>query len=164
MARAPAAAAASKRKSAGGGLRLGSLLWLQGLACGALATMATPTFVLTSLLLMPSLLSVLMDRAQGKPTARAVMLLGLAGTVQPLVMLWRTGHTIGAALDMVSDPTVLATAWAAQGGAWLLCELGPLLIAFALEAASHARAARLRAERAAYEEQWGMPPGRDGGA
>ena len=91
-----------------------------------------------------------------------MVLFGLAGTVQPLVDLWHAGHTIPIALDMASDTTTLATAWAAQGGAWLLCELGPLLIALVMEAISGAKAARLRAARATYEEQWGLPPaGRD---
>jgi hypothetical protein len=145
-------------KTSRAGMRLGSLLWLQGLACGAVATLATPTFILGGLLLAPALLSVLLDQSHGKSTARAVVLFGLAGTVQPLADLWHAGHTIAIALDMASSTTTLATAWAAQGGAWLLCELGPLLIVLVMEAFSAAKAARLRAARAAYEEQWGLPP------
>ena len=139
-------------------MKPGSLLWLQGLACGALATLATPTFVLAGLLLAPALVSVVMDQSRGKSTARCVVLFGLATTLQPLANLWRTGHTLGNAFDMASDATTLATAWAAQGAAWLLCEMGPLLIALVMEAASSAKAARLRTTRAAYEEQWGLPP------
>jgi hypothetical protein len=152
----------AKAKASRGGMKLGSLLWLQGLACGAVATLATPTFVLAGLLLAPAFVSVLMDQSRGKSTARCVVLFGLAATLQPLANLWRAGHTLGNALDMAGDATTLATAWAAQGAAWLLCELGPLLIALVMEAASGARAARLRASRAGFEEQWGLPPaGRD---
>jgi hypothetical protein len=152
---------AAKAKAPGAaGSKLGSLLWLQGLACGAVATLATPTFILGGLLL--ALVSVVVDRSHGKSTARAVVLFGLAATVQPLVDLWHAGHTISIALDMVSDTTTLATAWAAQGGAWLLCELGPLIIELVMDAVSGAKAARLRAARAVYEEQWGLqPPGQD---
>ena len=138
--------------------RLGSLLWLQGLACGAVATLATPTFILGGLLLAPAMLSVVIDQSRGKSTARSVMLFGLAGTVQPRVDLWHAGHTVPTALDMASDTTTLATAWAAQAGAWLLCELGPLLITLVMDAMSGAKVKRLRAERAAYEEQWGLAP------
>jgi hypothetical protein len=88
------------------------------------------------------------------------MLFGLAATVQPLATLWRTGHLIGAALDMAADTGTLATAWVAQGGAWMLCELAPLVIALSLEAVARARAARLRSVRAGYQEQWGLPPER----
>jgi hypothetical protein len=153
----------AKAKAPRAASRFGSLLWLQGLVCGAIATLATPTFILGGLLLAPAMASMVTDRSHAKSTARAVILFGLAGTVQPLVDLWHTGHTIGTALDMASDMTTLATAWAAQAGAWLLCELGPLVIALVMDGMSGAKAVRLRAARAVYEEQWGLPPlGRDG--
>jgi hypothetical protein len=134
------------------------LLWLAGLGCGAVATLATPTAVLAGILLAPSLLAVAMDQAPGRPTSRSVLLFGLAATAQPVSTLWHTGHQIGIALEMVADVTVLGTAWAAQGGAWLLCELTPLVIAAAMDVASRSRAARLRADRAILEELWGLPP------
>jgi uncharacterized oligopeptide transporter (OPT) family protein len=144
-------------KPARGG-RLGSLLWLAGLGCGALVTLATPTAVLAGCLLAPGLLSLLVDQVPGKPTARSVMLFGLAATVQPMASLWRTGHQIGTALDMAAAVSVLGTAWVAQGGAWMLCELAPVILALAMEALSQARAARLRTERTGHQEQWGLPP------
>jgi hypothetical protein len=159
MARPPAAAEAKAKPPQGGG-RLGSLLWLVGLGCGALATLATPTAVLAGCLLAPGLLSLVIDQLPGKPTARAVVLFGLAATAQPLATLWHTGHQIGAALDMAADTGTLATAWVAQRGAWMLCELTPLIVALSMEAVSRARAARLRSVRAGYEEQWGLPPER----
>jgi hypothetical protein len=149
---------AAKAKAPRVAMRPGSLLWLQGLVCGAIATLATPTFILGGLLLAPAMVSMVTDRSSTKSTARSVILFGLAGTVQALADLWRTGHTIANALDMASDTSTLATAWAAQAGAWLLCELGPLLIALVMDGMSGAKATRLRAARAAYEEQWGLPP------
>ena len=148
----------TKAPRAGG--RFGSVLLLAGLAGGALVTLATATAVLAGILLAPGLLALAIDPAPGRPTARAVVLFGLAATVQPLATLWRTGHHVAAALDMAADLTTLATAWVAQGGAWILCELTPLVIAFAMEAVSRTRAARLRTTRTGYEQQWGMPPER----
>ena len=155
---------AAKAKAPRAAMRPGSLLWLQGLVCGAIATLATPTFILGGLLLAPAMASMVTDRSSTKSTARSVILFGLAGTVQPLADLWHTGHTIANSLDMASDVSTLATAWAAQAGAWLLCELGPLLIALVMDGMSSAKATRLRAARAAFEEQWGLPPSApDGG-
>ena len=155
---------AAKAKAPRAAMRPGSLLWLQGLVCGAIATLATPTFILGGLLLAPAMASMVTDRSSTKSTARSVILFGLAGTVQPLADLWHTGHTIANSLDMASDVSTLATAWAAQAGAWLLCELGPLLIALVMDGMSGAKATRLRAARAAFEEQWGLPPSApDGG-
>jgi hypothetical protein len=157
MARVPAVAEAKPKPPRAGG-RLGPLLWLAGLGCGAVVTLATPTAVLAGILLAPGLLSLVFDQAPGKPTARAVMLFGLAATVQPLGTLWRTGHLIGAALGMAADPATLATAWVAQGSAWMLCELAPLIITLVMDAVSRSRAARLRVARTELEEQWGLPP------
>ncbi|MCW3473940.1 hypothetical protein [Limobrevibacterium gyesilva] len=134
------------------------MLWLQGLACGALATLATPTAVLAGLLLGPGLLALALDQTPGRPTARPILLLGLATTLQPVAELWQAGHRIGSALDLIADPRVLATAWLAQVGGWVLVELGPLLLALALEAGAQARMVRLRAIRARYEALWDIPP------
>ncbi len=156
MARVPAAAPAAKPPRSGG--RLGSVLLLAGLAGGALVTLATATAVLAGILLAPGLLSLVLDQAPGRPTARAVMLFGLAATVQPLATLWRTGHHVGVALDLAANLSTLTTAWVAQGGVWVLCELTPLVIALVMEAVSRSRAARLRTVRTIYEQQWGLPP------
>jgi len=134
------------------------VLLLAGLACGALVTLATATAVLAGILLAPGLLSLVLDQAPGRPTARAVMLFGLAATMQPLATLWRTGDHVGIALDLASNLSTLATAWVAQGGAWILCELTPLVIALVMEAISRTQAARLRSARTGFEEQWSLPP------
>jgi hypothetical protein len=132
----------------------GSTLWLQGLACGALVTLAPPTAVLGGVLLVPSVFALLLDPARGKPSARPVVLLGLAASLAPIGKLWRVGHTMDVAWSLASDPSVLATAWVAQAAAWLVVEIAPLFIVLALEAAAKARAMRLRAARRRFEEEW----------
>jgi hypothetical protein len=136
----------------------GSLLWLLGLGCGLLMTMATPTALLGAVLLAPALVALVLDDARGKPTARPLILLGLAAAARPLATLWSLGNRMDAALELLGDPTILATAWGAQAATWLVVELAPLFITLALEAAAAARAVRLRAARKHYEEQWDVPP------
>jgi hypothetical protein len=138
--------------------RRGSLLWLQGLGCGLLLTLATPTALVAGVLLAPTVLALALDRAPGKPTARPLLLLGLAASVRPLATLWTTGHRMDVAMDVLGDSAILATAWVAQAIAWLAAELAPLFVVLAMEAAAAARAARLRAARRHYEEQWDVPP------
>lgn len=150
--RRPAPAQAARRAGKPGSL------WLQGLACGALCTLATPTAVLVGMLVAPGLLALALDGEPGRPAARPILLLSLAATAHPVAELWRRGQSISTALDLLADPKVLATAWLAQMGGWVLVELGPMLIALALEAAAQARLMRLRALRARYEAQWDIPP------
>jgi hypothetical protein len=140
----------------------GRMLWLQGLACGALVTMATPTALLAFVLLAPTLLVWFLDTAPGKPTLRPVAMLGLGTSAYPMLELWRLGHTMSAAIDLALDPSVLVLAWAAQSGGWLLVELLPLVISVGMQIAATARAARLQALRRRYEEEWDFPP-RDAG-
>jgi hypothetical protein len=89
---------------------------------------------------------------------RAVLLFGLAASLRPLLALWTGGHSMEVSLSLLSDVATPVIAWSAQGGAWLLAQLTPLLVRLALEARSRVEVARLRAERARLAEDWGLPP------
>ena len=134
----------------------GSSLWLQGLICGALVTLATPTALLAGALLLPSLIVHLLDTTSGKPTLRAVLLFGLAAALRPLLALWTGGQNTETSLALLSDMAVPALAWSALGGGWLLTQLLPLLVRVGLEAQTRIDIARLRAERDRLAEQWGV--------
>ena len=65
-----------------------SLIWLQGLLCGAMVTLATPTALLLGVLLGPALLAIVLDREPGRPRARSIALCSMAAAVDPLRTLW----------------------------------------------------------------------------
>jgi hypothetical protein len=140
-----------------------SFIWLEGLLCGALATLATPTALLLAVLLGPALVAALLDRQPGRPVARSIALCSLCGIVGPMRELWSAGHSLGAALALAADPDVLAWAWGAAACGWLLSELVPVMVRVVLEASTLSRAASLRAARARYEAEWGFAPPPDGG-
>ena len=54
-----------------------SFVWLQGLLCGALATLATPTALLLGVLLAPALLAIALDQDAGRPRARSIALFSM---------------------------------------------------------------------------------------
>jgi uncharacterized membrane protein YbhN (UPF0104 family) len=137
---------------------LRSTTWLQGLACGAVVALATPCAVLGGLLLAPGFAALVLDGEPGRPTGRATLLAGGAAAAAPLLGLWQSGANVAGALDAASNPRVLLTCWLVQAGAWLLAGITPLLIRLALDAHAAAQAARLKAERTRYEEDWGIPP------
>ena len=66
--------------------RTESLLWLQSSRLRAVLTFATPTALLLGVMLAPSVLALALDRAPGRPVARAVAMAGLAFALSPL---WR---------------------------------------------------------------------------
>jgi hypothetical protein len=133
-----------------------SLIWLQGLLCGAMVTLATPTALLLGVLLGPALLATALDRQPGRPRARSIALCSMAASVGPLRTLWMGGHTMSIASALAGNTRVVAAAWTAAAAGWLLAELAPLGVRMALEALSIARAARLRAARARLVEDWGF--------
>jgi len=135
------------------------MVWLQGLMCGALATLAPPIALLMGVLLGPALLALLLDRQPGRPKARSVVLFGMAASVEPLRSLWAGGHTTMAAVALLSTLHVVATAWIAAAGGWLLAEAAPVAVRATLEALSMSRTARLKALRARLAAEWGLDPG-----
>lgn len=160
MAKVPKAPKPGKAKkpsgssSGDGGNR--PLVWLSGLACGVAAAVAPGTAVVVSGLLAPGLLALKFDQAPGRPIARTMLTSGLAGCVQPVLTLWNAGHTVDAALALLTDPLVITVAWAAAAAGWLMTQLAPLAVRAALEAGSLTRAARLRQSRAKIAEAWGL--------
>lgn len=136
-----------------------SLVWLQGLLCGAMVTLATPTALLLGVLLAPALAALVLDREPGRPRARSIVLFSMAAAVDPLRMLWTADHSIAMAAALLS-PTTVGRAWIAASAGWLLAEVTPIAVRVTLEAISIARAARLRAERTKLVEAWGLeaPP------
>jgi hypothetical protein len=137
-------------------------MWLQGLACGAVVALATPVAVLAALLLAPGFAALLLEREPGRPAARLALLCGAAASAAPAVGVWQAGLGVAGAVTAAADPPVLAASWAAQAAGWLLAQLAPLLVRLALDAHAMANTARLRAERARYESEWGIPPAEGG--
>jgi hypothetical protein len=152
-------AKAPSRPSVARAPRQHSLVWLQGLLCGAMVTLATPSALLLGVLLAPALAAFVLDREPGRPRARSIVLLSMAAAVEPLRTLWTAGHSMATATALLS-PTTVGRAWIAAAAGWLLAEAMPIAVRVALEAISIARVARLRAERAKLVEAWGLeaPP------
>lgn len=133
-----------------------SLVWLQGLACGAVVTLTPGIALLLGALLAPGILALVLDREPGRPTARTVLLLGLATCITPAEAWWTSGQTVRAALAVLSNLQVLGTAWSIAAAGWLLAELAPLVTRLVLDSMARSRAARLRTEREALVEAWGF--------
>jgi hypothetical protein len=133
-----------------------SMVWLQGLLCGAVVTFAPPTALLMGVLLAPALLALVLDRQAGRPKARSVALFGMAASVDPLRSLWVNGHNMSIVGGLLGNLQVLGTAWMAAAAGWLLAEMAPVVVRAVLDALSRSRTVRLRAMRIRLVEEWGL--------
>ena len=133
-----------------------SLVWLQGLGCGAVVALVPAMALLLGALLLPGVLAVVYDRQAGRPVARTVLLCGTATTIAPVLALWSAGNNMDACLALLSDLRVMGTAWSAAAVGWILAELAPVVALVVLEAITQARAAKLRAEREKLMAEWGF--------
>lgn len=135
--------------------RLPSLIWLQGLLCGALVTLAPGMAVLLASFLAPAIAAVILDQQPGKPRARAAFLLSGAACVAPIRSLWSGSGDLAAALSIALDPGTLMQTWIAAGIGWTLAELGPVVIRACVTFADRLRRSRLEALRERLREEWG---------
>ena len=128
----------------------------QGVVFGlfVIASLARPTGLLLTVLLLPSLMAGLADHRPGRAILRAVILFGLAGACWPLERLWSAGHTLENAFVLASDVSVIAIAWSAQAGGWLLAQIVPMVIDAGLEARVSQKQAELETRRAILLAEW----------
>jgi hypothetical protein len=135
-----------------------SMVWLQGLGCGAVVALVPAMALLLGVLLLPGVLALLYDRQGGRPVARTVLLCGAAAVVAPALALWGAGKTMDASLILLSDLRVVGTAWSAAAAGWIAAELAPVAVLMVLEAITQTHAARLRATREKLVAEWGFDP------
>jgi hypothetical protein len=144
----------AKAKSKPSGPR--SYVWLQGLICGALITLAPSLAMLLAFLLAPGLVATLIDHSPGRTVSRGVMLFGLAASVGPAKTLWEGGLATPLAVQLMTDPLNFGTAWAAAAAGWMVAEVAPIVIEMALTSARKLRATRLEETRAKFAQEWGI--------
>ncbi len=110
------------------------------------------------MLLLPTAMAWIADSQPGRPTARVVLLFGLTAACAPFDTLWHAGHRLGAAIALAADVRILAIAWAAQAGGWLLTQLLPLLICTWAEVQTQAQIKIFANRKADLLQEWGDTP------
>lgn len=131
-----------------------SILWVQGLACGALLTFAAPTMLLIAVLFAPAAICLLAEPGPGRGLARAVALACGAASLAPLWHLWLAGGGMDQAIAALSDPRHVLLAWGAGASAWASCQVLPVILRSAWDLREAARARAMEAELGMYRETW----------
>lgn len=142
------------RRVASRGVPGGGVGYLLAIGLGALAMVAGGIALAGSVWLLPTLFAVLLEREPGRPMARAMALFGVAASLSGLLALWAAGGGVTVGLNAALDPASAVRSWSAQGTAWLLGELSPILLVLQAEATSGRQLRRLRAARRELEDEW----------
>ena len=153
--------AKAKAKAASGKQGGGSLMWLQGLACGGLAALVPGIALQVGILLLPAIAALILDREHGKPVARAVLLCTLAASVEPMRALWNSGQGADLGFSLVADLHAITLTWSAAAGGWLLTQVIPVAVGMVLGTTADRRSTELQEARARLMEEWGLAPPAD---
>lgn len=142
-------AEAKPRKNASG-----KLLWLMVVVM-ALASFALPTLLLLCAGLIPTFVAWIVDRHRDGYTPMAVGLLNLAGLLPSLLGLWMSGHTMGIAARIMSDPYTWLFAFGAAAVGWLLVLGLPKVVETAITFRNESEIGRLKNRQQALVAEWG---------
>ncbi|WP_428539246.1 hypothetical protein [Rhodopila sp.] len=134
----------------------GLLVLLLGLAAGALIALSPDIALPATLLLLPGLLALVLDRTPGCGVARAILLFQAAACVRPLVNSWYRCAGIDGCMGYLADWHTILRSWLAAAAAWLVTQILPLGLKAADDYRLRSRRSTLLAKRQALVAEWGL--------
>lgn len=114
-----------------------------------------PTLILMAVAMLPTAVSVVVDRSPARMGWVCVGGMNFAGTLPYLVKLWANGGTLVASLDIVADVFSVLVIYLAAALGWLLYISVPQIVALATAMTSTSVIATLTARQKKLVEQWG---------
>jgi hypothetical protein len=134
----------------------GAIVLLLALAGGGLIAMSPDIALPLTVLLVPGLLALIVDRTPGCSVALAIVLFQGAACVRPVMDAWYRCEGIDGCMSYLADwPTVLRV-WLAAGAAWVLAQTLPLGLKILDDYRIRYRRAVLVARREALAAEWGL--------
>jgi hypothetical protein len=134
-----------------------SLIWLQGLACGAVVTFAAPTALMLAVLMAPALACQVAELESGRGVTRAVALACAATALRPVWLLWQNGDRMDVAVSELFNPSTLVFGWGAGACAWAMCQVLPVILRSVWDIRAAARSKAIEAELSALKQDWDLP-------
>ena len=119
------------------------------------ALVVLPTTILLGVGMVPTLVALATDRDPEKSAAITVGSLNLCGCIFFAIELWKTGHTIAAALAKLGDPMTWLVMYGAAGAGWMLYFTIPPLVASAEISRAEKRIDTLKKKRVGLIQEWG---------
>ncbi len=146
----------SKGGSKIGRLFSGLLILVLALACGALIALSPDIALPVTILMLPGLLALVLDRTPGCGVARAILLFQGAACVNPVMKAWYSCSGIDGCMNYLADWHSILPVWLAAAAAWLLTQLLPLGLKLLDDYRMRHRSAALIERRKALVDEWGL--------
>lgn len=139
------------------GNMLGSLLMLVlGFGGGGLIALSPDIAIPLIVLLLPGLITLLIDPTPGAALARAMLLFQGATCVNPIASAWYRCAGIHGCLDYLCDPTTVGRSWLAALTAWLVAQVLPIGLKMLDDYRLKKARATLVKRRADLIAEWGL--------
>ena len=120
-----------------------------------LLVVALPTVLFMAFSMMPGLVAYIIDRTEEKSATFCVGGLNFCGAFPYLLELWLGDHTVGQAMQLLTDVFVLAVMYGGAAMGWMLYLSLPPVIASFIQVMSQKRLEQLRGTQRALLEEWG---------
>ncbi len=136
----------------GGGL----IVLLLGLASGGLIALSPDIALPLTVLLLPGLLALVLDRSRAWGVARAILLFQAASCVHPVLDAWhRCSGVDDCMIYLAAWPTVLRV-WLAGATAWVIAQILPLGLKVLGDYRLQYRRSALKNRRDELAAEWGF--------
>lgn len=125
------------------------------MAVAAIAVL--PTTIVFALGMIPTAVAYFVDSTRERALGRVVLCLNFAGVLPSLLKLWQKGHNVNTALDIMTQPIMLAMALLPAAFGWLLYFYVPYLAVGIVRRKAEARIRTLERYEQELIDQWGPP-------
>ena len=133
------------------------------IAIAALLAMSPDLAVPAVFLLLPGLVTLLIDTTPGLGLARAMLLFQSAVCIGPVQHAYYDCSGLSACMTRICTPMTVLAAWLAAACAWALTEVAPIALRLLEDVRLRARRVDLQKQRADLVEEWGLEPAGSGG-
>lgn len=138
------------------GLLRGLLFVLLGVAAGGMLALSPDLTAPVVVLLLPGLVTLLIDTSPGLGLARAMLLFQGATAVGPVQRAYYACAGLHGCMEQICRPVTVLTVWLAAAAAWALTEMVPVGLRLLDDARLRTRRTDLQARRAALLDEWGL--------
>ena len=129
-------------------------VWIALTLVGVLI-LSLPTVILVFFGMLPTFVALIVDRTRQKYAVFCVGGMNFSGVFPYLLDLWAGEHTIGSAMEVLTDVFSLLLMYGAAGFGWMIFIAIPPVVGAFLTVMAQRRVSQLRRDQKELIEEWG---------